>query len=169
MNETLLTVFVGITALAIIIQMGVLIALYVSSNRTRESLQVVMREMEQTMLPLFRDLRTLIGESGPKLRETIENLSAASATARQETERLGLAANEVATRVRQQTARVDEMFTRTLNRVEHTRETVQQAVRSPARQITGVLTGIAAALAELRGSRRIERQKNAVPRDEMFI
>jgi len=169
MNQTLLTVFVGITALAIVIQMAVLIALYVSSKKTRESLRAMSGEMEQTVLPLFRDLRALIGETGPKLREAIDNLAAASATVRQESERIGLAASDVAGRVRQQTARMDEMLTRTLDRVEHTRETVQHAIRTPAQHISGVLTGLAAALTELRGNRRINRQKSAVPRDEMFI
>lgn len=169
MNENLLAVFVGITALAIVIQMGVLIALYVSSKKTRESLQLVSREMQENVLPLFRDLRILLSETGPKLRETVENLSITSATLRQETDRLGGTVNEVATRVRQQAIRVDEMFTRTLDRVEHTGETVQHAIRSPAKQISGVLTGVAAAIAELRGNRRLQRRKRAIPHDEMFI
>ena len=169
MNETLLTVFVGLTALAILIQMAVLIALYVSSKKTRESVQLVTRELEQTVLPLFRDLRTLVSESGPKLREAIDNLTATSATVRQESDRLGQAANDVADRVRRQAERVDQMLTRTLDRVEHTRETVQHAIRSPVQRFSGVLTAVAAGLAELRGNRKIQRQKSAVPRDEMFI
>jgi methyl-accepting chemotaxis protein len=169
MNETLLIVFVGLTALAILIQMGVLIALYVSSKKTRESMQLVMREVEQNVLPLFRDLRALVSESGPKLREAIDNLTVTSATVRQESDRLGQAANDVAGRVGRQAERIDQMLTRTLDRVEHTRETVQHAIRSPIQQLSGVLSGVAAGLAELRGNRKIQRQKSAVPRDEMFI
>jgi len=37
------------------------------------------------------------------------------------------------------------------------------------RQVSGVLTGVAAGLAEFLGSRKVQRQKNAMPRDEMFI
>jgi methyl-accepting chemotaxis protein len=169
MNQTLLAVFVGITALAIIIQMAMLIALYVSSKKAHESLRSVARQLEENVLPLFGDLRTLLGETGPKFREAVENLQVISATVRQETERLGQAADEITTRVRLQATRIDEMFSRTLDRVEHTGESVQQAMRSPARQISGVLSGVAAAIAELRGSRKWQRQKTAVPRDEMFI
>ncbi len=169
MNETLLAVFVAITAVAIILQMGVLIALYASSRKARESLQSVSRQMEENVLPLFRDLRMLLSETGPKLRDTVDNLSVTSATVRQQTEKLGAAADEITNRVRLQATRLDEIFSRTLDRVEHTGETVQHAIRSPARQISGVLTGVAAALAELRGSRKWQRQKNAMPRDEMFI
>jgi hypothetical protein len=31
------------------------------------------------------------------------------------------------------------------------------------------MTGVAAGLAEFLGSRKLQRQKNAMPRDEMFI
>ena len=169
MNEILLTVFVGITALAIVIQMCVLIALYVSSKKTRESMQSVSREMEENVLPLIRELREFLSDTGPKLRETVDNLTVTSAAVRQQAERFGETANDVATRVRSQAARIDEMFTRTLDRVEHTGETVQNAISSPARKLSGVLTGVAAAIAELRGNRKWQRQKTAVPRDEMFI
>ncbi|MGA2991291.1 MAG: hypothetical protein ABSD88_12515 [Candidatus Korobacteraceae bacterium] len=169
MNQTLLAVFVGITALAIVIQMGVLIALYASSRKTGASLRSLSRQVEENVLPLFRDLRALLSETGPKLREAVDNLNVASATVRQETERLGSAADEIATHVRSQATRVNEMFTRTLDRVEHTRESVQQVISSPARQVSGILSGVAAAIAELRGSRKWQRQKSAMPRDEMFI
>jgi predicted alpha-1,6-mannanase (GH76 family) len=88
-----------------------------------------------------------------------------SATARQDAERISSTANAITDRVREQVVRADELVTRTLNRAEETTETVQQVIR----QISGVMTGMAAGLAEFLGSRKLQRQKNAMPRDEMFI
>jgi methyl-accepting chemotaxis protein len=165
MTENLLTVFVGLAALAIIIQMGVLIALLISSRKASERLQRVSKEMEENLLPMIRDTKILLAEATPKVREVLDNLAVLSATARQDAERFSSTANEITDRVREQVVRADELVTHTLNRAEETTETVQQVIR----QISGVMTGVAAGLAEFLGSRKLQRQKNARPRDEMFI
>jgi len=157
MTENLLMVFVGLTALAIVIQMGMLIALFVFSKKTSKRLQ--------SLLPMIRDTKVLLAEATPKVRQILENLMVLSATARQDAERISSTANEITDRVREQVVRADELVTRTLNRAEETTETVQQVIR----QISGVMTGVAAGLAEFLGSRKLQRQKNAMPRDEMFI
>jgi len=169
MNENLLTVFVGVTALAIVVQMGVLIALFVSSRKTGERLQRLSKEMEENLLPMIRDAKILLAESTPQVREILQNLAVLSATARQDVERISSTANEINDRVLQQVARADELLTRTLTRVEATTENVQHLISSPMRQVSGVLSGVAAGLAEFLGSRKVQRQKNAMPRDEMFI
>jgi hypothetical protein len=77
----------GLTALAIVIQMGVLIALFVSFQKASERLQ--------SLLPMIRDTKILLAEATPKVREVLYNLAARSATARQDAERISLTANEI--------------------------------------------------------------------------
>ncbi len=169
MNENLLTVFVGLTALAILIQMGVLLAIFVSLKKTSEQLQRLSKEMQEDLLPMIRDTKVLLTEATPKVRQILDNLAALSATARQDAERISLTANQINDKVRQQMARADELVARTLGRVEKATENVQQAITSPMRQISAVMTGVAAGLAEFLGSRKVQRHRNAMPRDEMFI
>lgn len=169
MNQNLLTVFVGLTALAIVIQMGVLIAIFVTTKKTSERLQSISKEMEEHVLPMIRDTKVLLAEGTPKIREILENLTVLSATVRQDAERISSTANDIADRVRQQAARADELVTHTFDRVEKTAETAQHVISAPMRQISGVLAGVAAGLAEFLGSRKVQRQRNAMPRDEMFI
>jgi ABC-type multidrug transport system fused ATPase/permease subunit len=169
MNGSLLTVFVGLAALAIVIQMGVLIALFVSTRKASARLQRISNEMEEHLLPMIRDAKILLAESTPKVREILEDLTVLSATARHDVARISSTANEINNRVHEQMLRADQLVTRTLDRVEETTENVQHAISSPMRQISGVLTGVAAGLAEFLGSRKLQRHKNAMPRDEMFI
>ncbi len=169
MNENLLTAFVGLATLAIVIQMGVLIALYAASRRDSERLQRVSKELEEYLLPMIRDAKILLAEATPKVREILDNVTMLSATARQDVGRISATANEINDRVREKMARADELVTRTFTRVEETSENVQQLIASPMRQISGVLTGVVAGMAEFLGSRKVQRQKNATPRDEMFI
>jgi methyl-accepting chemotaxis protein len=121
MSENLLTVFMGLTALAVVIQMGMLIALFVFSKRTNERLQ--------SLLSMIRDTKILLAETTPKVRGILDNLTVRSTTARQDAERISSTANEITDRVREQVVRADELVTRTLNRVEETTETVQQVIR----------------------------------------
>jgi methyl-accepting chemotaxis protein len=121
MSENLLTVFMGLTALAVVIQMGMLIALFVFSKRTNERLQ--------SLLSMIRDTKILLAETTPKVRGILDNLTVRSTTALQDAERISSTANEITDRVREQVVRADELVTRTLNRVEETTETVQQVIR----------------------------------------
>jgi len=121
MSENLLTVFMGLTALAVVIQMGMLIALFVFSKRTNERLQ--------SLLSMIRDTKILLAETTPKVRGILDNLTVRSTTARQDAERISSTANAITDRVREQVVRADELVTRTLNRVEETTETVQQVIR----------------------------------------
>ena len=148
MTETLLTVFMGVTALAVVIQMGILIALFVFSKKASERLQ--------SLLPRIRDTKILLAEAMPKVREVLDNLVVLSATVRQDAERISSTANEITDRVCAHVVRADELVTRMLNRVEETTETVQQVKR----QMSGVRTGVAAGLAKFLGSRKLQRQKN---------
>ena len=101
MTEILLTVFMGLTALAIVIQMGVLIALFVSFQKASERLQ--------SLLPMIRDTKILLAETTPKVRGILDNLAVLSATARQDAERISSTANEITDRVREQVVRADEL------------------------------------------------------------
>jgi methyl-accepting chemotaxis protein len=165
----LLTVFVGLTALAIVIQMGVLIALFVSSKKTSERLQTISKELEENLLPMIHDARILLADATPKVQEILENITVLSSTARRDAERISATANEINDRIREKMVQADELVTRTLTRVEETTENVQQVIKSPMRQISGVLAGVTAGLAEFLGSRKLQQRKNAMPRDEMFI
>ena len=138
----------GVTALAVVIQMGILIALFVFSKKASERLQ--------SLLPRIRDTKILLAEAMPKVREVLDNLVVLSATVRQDAERISSTANEITDRVCAHVVRADELVTRMLNRVEETTETVQQVKR----QMSGVRTGVAAGLAKFLGSRKLQRQKN---------
>jgi len=101
MTEILLTVFMGLTALAIVIQMGVLIALFVSFQKASERLQ--------SLLPMIRDTKILLAEVTPQVREVLDNLAVLSATARRDAERFSSTANAITDRVREQVVRADEL------------------------------------------------------------
>jgi len=169
MNETLLTVFVGATCVAVILQMGILLALYITSRKTAERLEALAKRVEEEALPTIVQARALFTENTPKINSIIADLSSTTAVVKAQADRISTVLDDVVDRTRLQTIRADEMVTRTFDRLEETAETMQHVVLSPMRKVSGVLTGVMAGLGEFVSSRRVRRQTKAVPNEDMFI
>lgn len=169
MNETLLTIFVGATCVAVLLQMGILFALYMTTRKTAERMEALAKRVEEQALPTIELARNMITENGPKISAIISDLQEMSATVKDQSGRISTMLDDVMDRTRLQTIRADEMVTRTLDRLEETAETMQTVVLSPMRRMSGVLSGILAGIGEFAGARKVRRQTKAVPNDEMFI
>lgn len=169
MNETLLTIFVAATCIAVILQMGILFALFLTTRKTAERMEALAKRVEEQALPTIEMARNLITENTPKINSIITDLQETTATVKNQASRIGTMLDDVVDRTRLQTIRADEMVTRTLDRIEETAETMQTVVMSPMRRMTGVLTGIMAGLGEFVGGRKVRRQSKAVPNEDMFI
>jgi len=169
MNETLLTIFVGATCVAVVLQMGILLALYLTTKKTAERMEALAKRVEDQALPTIEMARNLLTENTPKINAVIADLSSTSATVKAQADRIGSMLNDVVDRTRLQTIRADEMVTRTLDRLEETAETMQTVVLSPMRRMTGIMNGVMAGLGEFMGNRKVRRQTKATPNEEMFI
>ena len=169
-----LTVFVFLTGAAVLLQAGVLLAMYLAMRKSAERLESLATEVKTKVMPSVEQAQEMMTEMRPKLGVIIDNLQDASTLVRSQIQRVDATVTDVVDRTRLQVIRADEMFTRTLDRVEQTSEIVQKTVVSPVRQISGLMQGITAGLEFLfagrsrqNGARREERRP--VPQDEMFI
>ena len=172
---TLATAFIVIAAIAIVIQAGILIALYAAFKKTStrvDSLTVrlesLTNDFQNRFLPTIDAAQSLFVSSRPKLEIIIDNLSATSTTVRSQVERLDSTVNDVVDRARLQIIRADELVTRTMDRVEETTETVQRTVVSPLRLASGLLQGLSAGFGTFFG-RMQQPGNNGHQREEMFI
>jgi methyl-accepting chemotaxis protein len=169
-----LTIFIAVTAGAVVLQMLILAAMFF----TLRKLSVFTRELSEDLYSrvgpllteskkLTTDLHSMLETSRPKVNTILDNVSAVSTTAREQTEKLDAAVTSFIDGARLQVIRVDELLTRTVNRVEDTSSRVQHTVLSPFRHLNGVLQGLGVGLETL-------FQKSRVPKDgrhsdEMFI
>jgi methyl-accepting chemotaxis protein len=169
MNETLMTVFVGATCVAVILQMGILLALYITSRKTAERMEALAKRVEEQALPTIEKARILLDENTPKINSIMTDISSTTAIVKEQAARIATVMDDVVDRTRLQTIRADEMVTRTMDRLEETAETMQTVVLSPMRRMSGVLTGVMVGLGEFIGGRRVQRQSKAVPNEDMFI
>lgn len=170
MHETLLMVFIAITSIAVVIQMGVLIALYTGMKKTSARLESLANQVESRAIPTLDMAQDLLRESKPKVETILANLADTSTTIRQEVERLDVSVADMVDRARLQVIRMDELVSATLDRVEDATEIVHRSVIGPVRQAQGVIQGLTTALATFfnRGPYARTRRGDG-HKEEMFI
>jgi len=171
--ENLLPVFIAVTSAAVVLQAGILVAMYVTMRKTSDRMEAIATEVKGKAIPALESAQTILTEIRPKLQVVAENVQEATTVVRMELERVDATVNDVVDRARLQVIRADELLTRTLDRVEQTSDMVHRTVVSPVRQVSGIMRGITAGLEFLlsshgRNGRRRE-VRGPVPQDEMFI
>ncbi len=169
-----LTVFIALTGIAVLLQAGVLAAMYVAMRKSGERMEALATEVKTKLLPGFEQAQEMLLEMRPKLEVIVDNLDAATTVVRSQVERVDATVNDVVDRARLQVIRADELLSRTLDRVEQTSDMVHKTVVSPVRQISGLMQGITVGLEFLFGGSnrrngRSREERRPVPQDEMFI
>lgn len=167
-----LTVFIALTAVAILLQAGVLLAMYLTIRKTTERVEALATEIKTKVLPTVDEAQQMLKDVAPQVKIIVGNAEHATNVLRNQLERIDATVNDVVDRARLQIIRGDELLTRTMDKVEHTSDIVQKTVVSPVRQITGLVQGITVGLEYFFGRGRRNggtRERRPVPQDEMFI
>jgi methyl-accepting chemotaxis protein len=176
-----LTIFIAVTAAAVVLQMLILLAMYLAMRKLSSRMEALADKVEDTtsvvqtrVLPLLdnakviqKDVKEFVENARPKIDTLIDNVSQISTKARATVERFDVTANDAIDRIRLQVIRGDEMLTRTMDRVEETSEKVQHTVMSPVRQVSGIVQAISTGFGAYFNNQR--RRRNGGPSEEMFI
>jgi hypothetical protein len=168
-----LTIFIALTAFAILLQAGILVAMYVTMRKSSQRMEGLATEVRNKILPTIEQVQSIVTEMRPRLEIITENVEQTTTQLRAQLQRIDAAVGDAVDRGRLQIIRADELLSRTLDRVEHTSEMVQKTVVSPVRHISGIMQGITVGLEFLlnrraRGNGSV-RERRPVPQDEMFI
>jgi uncharacterized protein YoxC len=163
-TETLLIVFIGITGGAVLLQACVLFALFVTIRKAVQSANEQADEYRGKLTPLLdtagqllttaNDLvasaQKLIKNVQPHVEVAVTELAGMASDIRAEAMRLEASVDEVAARARYQVERVDGMTTSFLNGVDQFGHFLNEAVRTPFRQINGIVAAAKAVVDVLR-------------------
>jgi len=168
-----LTLFIGITAAAVILQMVILLVIGIVVLKLSARLKLVTGEVESRVFPLLEeakvmqhDVKAFIETASPKIDLILDNAAHVTTTARTDIERVEATLNDIVDRVRLQVIRADEMVTRTMDRVEETSERVQHSVMAPVRRVSGIMQAISIGVGTYFSN---QKRRNGGPSDEMFI
>ena len=171
-----LSLFIALTAVAITLQAGLLLAMFIIMRGTASRMEALANEVKTKVFPIADQTQSMMVELRPTIEQIAAEVKETTTVIRSQIERTDAVVNDVVDRARLQVIRADELLTRTMDRVEHTSEVVQKTVMSPVRQFSGLMEGISVGLSFLfahrgqqNGSNNRRGERRPVPQDEMFI
>jgi len=169
-----ITVFIALTTFAVLIQAGILLAMYIGVRQSSARMEALATEVKTKVLPAAEQVQSILTDLRPKLEIIADNLQESTSALRDQVLRVDAAVTDVVDRGRLQVIRADELLSRTLDRVEQTSDLVHKTVISPVRQFSGLLQGLTVGLEFLFGGRArknggTREERRPVPQDEMFI
>jgi methyl-accepting chemotaxis protein len=168
---TVVAAFVIVAAVAIILQMAILFALYRSMKQTAGKMEAIAGRMEQQATPLIVTAQAILEDAQPKIAEITGNLAESSATVRAHVSQVADATGEIVERARLHAARVDEFVGSTMGKIENATEILETRVLTPVRRVQGIMAAVNAGLGMLRATKRRAKARAAAAGqdDEMFI
>ena len=170
MDDNLLRIFIAATAFAVIIQAGILIALYLAVRKSTARMDALAEEVKSKVLPTVDTMQTFLVETRPKIDVISNNVSESSTLIRNQLARFDATLTDALDRARLQIIRADELLSRTMDKVEETSEVVHKTVVSPLRQMNGLMTAISTGVEVFLGQKRRQpKDGRGVEQDEMFI
>ena len=172
--ENLTMVFIAVTGAAVLLQAGILAALYLAVRKSSARMEAMAAEVKIKAVPTLETAQAMLTELRPQLTVIADNLMETTISVRSQVDRVDATVSDAVDRARLQVIRADELLSRTLDRVEETSDMVHKTVVSPVRQFSGLIQGVTAGIEFLLGGRGrrnggSREARRPVPQDEMFI
>jgi hypothetical protein len=150
-NSRLLMWFVGMVAVAMVVQAIVVIVMAVIAAKASKRALEIADQLHTKVMPILDTTHSVIHDSAPKVKIITENLVETSHVVRNKAQEFDATANDLNTKARAQAARVDGMVTSVLNTTAEISETLQRAAKVPVREFTGLVNGFKAGVDVLVG------------------
>ena len=173
-HETLLTVFVMVSAIAMALQLVTLAALAISITKSTAKFEAIAEDFQRKLDPLLISAREIAVDTGPKVKEITSNVLDVSSSLRLQAERLDGTVREVLGEVVTQVNRASQFVDETLETAEKTKHTVEDKVVKPVRTANALIHAVGVGLAVFFGhdnhrEKREENIRGENRKDEMFI
>ena len=159
--EGLLTLFVALTAIAIVAQAGVLVGIYVMSKRLADQIERFMKETREMMVP--------IRSIADNLRTASANLVEIGLSARDQFRRVEAMVTDTGEALNLQLERFDRVSQNVVDRINETAEILQDSVVKPAREVAAVAKGLTRGFAAFFFGRSRSTVDQARQDEELFI
>ena len=169
-NENLLILFIAVTSLAVLLQAGILVGLYLAVRKSTARMEALATQVTSKALPTMDTVQTMLTEMRPQISTMTANITESSNMVRNQLARIDATLADTLDRTRLQVIRADELLNRTMDKVEETSDMVHKTVVSPLRQVNGLMAAITTGFEVLVGQKKRQpRNGDGVSHDEMFI
>ena len=161
-----------VAAIALVVQVGILIGLFLQLKRTTESINRMVNDLHTRIGPILTRTQILLDDTQPKITALVDDASHVVYLARTQAQKMDKVFTEASDRLRGQLVRADRILTGTLEAVEDAGEQVRRSFLRPVRTASALVQGIKVGLDFLRShrGRRDDRPERVEQQEyELFI
>jgi hypothetical protein len=170
--ESWIPYFVAVTALAIVLQAVILVALFLQLRRTAARVEEVVSDLNERLIPILSRVQILVEDVSPRISGVVTDAAELARLARGQAQKVDRILSETLERLRLQLIHIDQILTGAMEAVEEAGSRLRDTVWGPVVKATAVIRAIQTGLEFFRAARR-EREPAAEPtetQDEgMFI
>jgi hypothetical protein len=162
-----------IAAIALVVQVGILIGLFMQLKKTTEAINRMVTDLHTRMGPILTRTQILLDETQPKISALVEDASQVVYLARSQAQKVDRVMTEAADRLRGQLVRADRILTGALEAVEDAGTQVRRSFWGPVQKASALVQGIKIGLDVLRSRRgsssATTREAIEAEDEELFI
>ena len=149
-----LMIFVALVALAMLVQAIAVIVIAAGAAKARKRMLEIVEDLRGKVTPLISVTHEMVRDNAPKVKTITDNLEHTSHLVRKQATELNTTVAEANQKTRAQVARVDGMVSSVLDATSDAAKLLQNAIRIPAREFSGMMSGLKAGLDVLLGRKK---------------
>jgi methyl-accepting chemotaxis protein len=166
-HEWILTIFVAVTAIAVVIQVLILLAVSKALVQVAKTMERIQNSFEQDVQPALKTFNEILTAASAPTRKILGNLAETTDLLRARAQTADALAAEVLERARAQVIRADQFIAGSLEMMQHATEAVERGVMVPVREMTALLAGLREGLAFF--FRRSRSAREGAPAEEQLF
>jgi len=144
--ESWMPLFIVATAVAVVLQAVVLIALFIQLRRTAARVEQTVADLNTKLSPLISRVQILVEDVSPRITGIVVDASEIVRLARGEAQKVDRILSEALERLRMQLIHVDHILTGAMEAVEEAGSHLRQTVWGPVVKATALIRGIQAGI-----------------------
>ena len=170
--ESWMPFFVIVTAVAIVLQAIMLIALFLQLRRTAARVEETISDLNTRLSPIISRLQILVDDVSPRISGLVADASELTRLARSQAQKVDRILTETMERLRLQLIHVDQILTGAMEAVEEAGSRMRDTVWGPVVKASAMIRGIQSGLEffrAARGRRQSVEQPSEQQDEGMFI
>jgi hypothetical protein len=162
--------FIVIAAVAIVVQMAILLGMYLQMKTAIEKFTAITTEVKTRVDPILLRIDRILEDSEDKIASITSDTAEITRLARGQAQRIDRVFTDSLERLRVQVIRADQILTGALEVIEDTGTRVRKTLWAPVQQVSAVLRGVKVGIDVLRGAQARRGESDGAPQDEeLFI
>ncbi len=161
--------FVVVTALAVVVQMFILLFIYLQFKQMTEQMTRIATELQTKIDPILTRLNRLLEDSQGRMTSIVGDAAEILHLARGQAQKIDRVFNEAVDRLRLQIIRADQILTGALESVEEAGAEFRRTVWGPVQKASAFIKGVKTGLDFFRSQRRSPERAREHSDEGLFI